>query len=33
MRKGRLGEAVIGHAVTNALLATYVLALGQWQFW
>ncbi|MEO8050203.1 MAG: exosortase E/protease, VPEID-CTERM system [Acidobacteriota bacterium] len=33
IRKGRIGEAVAGHAVTNALLAIYVLALGQWQFW
>jgi CAAX prenyl protease-like protein len=33
IRKGRLGEAVIAHAVTNALLAAYVVIFGRWQFW
>ncbi|MGP0073257.1 MAG: exosortase E/protease, VPEID-CTERM system [Bryobacteraceae bacterium] len=33
MRRGRIGEAVIAHAVTNALLAVFVLATGQWQLW
>jgi exosortase E/protease (VPEID-CTERM system) len=33
LRKGRIGEAVIAHAVTNALLAAYVLTFDRWQFW
>lgn len=33
VRTGRFGEAVAAHAVTNALLATCVLILGQWQLW
>jgi exosortase E/protease (VPEID-CTERM system) len=33
IRTGRIGEAVAAHAVTNALLAVYVLALGQWHLW
>ncbi len=32
-RTNRIGEAVIAHAVTNALLASWVLYLGQWQYW
>ncbi len=32
-RTGRLGEAVAAHAVTNTLLASSVLLLGQWQLW
>lgn len=32
-RRGRIGEAVTAHAVTNALLAVYVLATGNWQLW
>lgn len=31
MRTERFGEAVAAHATTNALLAVYVLTLGQWQ--
>ena len=31
MRTERFGEAVAAHATTNALLAVYVLAWGQWQ--
>jgi CAAX prenyl protease-like protein len=31
--KGRIGDAVIAHAVTNALLAAWVLALGKWELW
>jgi membrane protease YdiL (CAAX protease family) len=30
---GSLGEAVAGHAVTNLLLALYVLAVGDWRLW
>lgn len=33
LRRGRIGEAVVAHAVTNALLATYVLSTGNWQLW
>ena len=33
IRRGRIGEAVAAHATTNALLAAYVLAFGQWQLW
>jgi exosortase E/protease (VPEID-CTERM system) len=33
MRRGRIGEAAAAHAVTNALLAVYVLATGSWQLW
>ena len=32
-RRGRLGEAVIAHATTNALLAVGVLGWNQWQLW
>lgn len=33
MRRGRIGEAVLAHATTNALLAAWVLSTGQWQLW
>lgn len=33
MRKGSLGEPVLAHAVTNALIALAVLCFGQWQLW
>jgi exosortase E/protease (VPEID-CTERM system) len=33
LRRGRIGEAVIAHATTNALLAVWVLSTGQWQLW
>ena len=33
MRRGRIGEAAAAHAVTNALLAIYVLVTGNWQLW
>jgi exosortase E/protease (VPEID-CTERM system) len=33
LRKGKMGEAVIAHATTNALLAAWVLSTGQWQLW
>ena len=32
-RSGRIGDAVVAHAVTNALLAGFVLVSGQWQYW
>ena len=33
LRRGRIGEAAAAHAVTNALLAIYVLSTGNWQLW
>jgi exosortase E/protease (VPEID-CTERM system) len=33
IRTGRIGEAVIAHGLTNALLAAYVLLFDQWQLW
>lgn len=33
IRRGRIGEAVIAHATTNALLAAYVLTFQRWQLW
>lgn len=32
-RRGRLGEAVVAHATTNALIAADVLLLGAWRLW
>jgi len=31
--KGRLGDAITAHAITNALLGCWVIGKGQWQFW
>jgi len=31
--KGKLGDAVIAHATTNAILAVYVLLFNRWQLW
>jgi exosortase E/protease (VPEID-CTERM system) len=31
-RRGRLGDAVVAHAVTNALLVVYTLLTGDWAF-
>jgi len=33
VRRGRLSDAILAHATTNALLAGAVLLLGDWQFW
>lgn len=33
MRTGRLGEAIVAHGVTNALIAATVLSAGQWRLW
>lgn len=33
LRKGRLGDAVVAHATTNAILAVYVVVWSQWQLW
>jgi exosortase E/protease (VPEID-CTERM system) len=32
-RRGRIGDAVAAHAVTNALLAAWVLWHGEWSLW
>jgi exosortase E/protease (VPEID-CTERM system) len=32
-RRGQLGDAVLAHGTTNALLAAYVLAKGTWALW
>ncbi len=32
-RTKRLGDCILAHAVTNACLAAYVVAAGQWQYW
>jgi exosortase E/protease (VPEID-CTERM system) len=32
-RRGRLADAVVAHAVTNALIAVHVLATGDWELW
>jgi CAAX prenyl protease-like protein len=33
LRKGRLGDAITAHAITNLLLGSYIIWKGQWQFW
>lgn len=33
IRRGRIGEAVAAHAVTNALVAAWVMVTGNWQLW
>ena len=32
-RRGRLADAVMAHAITNALIAAYVLATQSWSLW
>ena len=32
-RRGRVGDAIIAHATTNALIAAYVLISGNWNYW
>lgn len=32
-RRGKVGDAVIAHATTNALIAMHVLILGKWNYW
>ena len=32
-RRGRIGEAIAAHAATNALLAAWVIARGDWRLW
>jgi membrane protease YdiL (CAAX protease family) len=33
IRRGRIGEAVVAHATTNALLVGYVLIFQKWHLW
>jgi CAAX prenyl protease-like protein len=33
LRRGKLGEAIVAHATTNALLAAYVLLSHKWHLW
>jgi CAAX prenyl protease-like protein len=33
VRRGQIGEAVIAHATSNALIAAGVLGWDQWQLW
>lgn len=33
LRRGRIGDAVVAHATTNALLAAWVLWGGKWSLW
>lgn len=33
LRRGRIGDAVFAHALTNALLAAWVLWSGRWYLW
>ena len=32
-RRSRLADAVLAHAVTNAILAAYVCATRNWHLW
>jgi CAAX prenyl protease-like protein len=32
-RRGRVGDAILAHATTNALIAADVLILGNWNLW
>jgi membrane protease YdiL (CAAX protease family) len=32
-RRGRVGDAIIAHATTNALIAADVLIFGNWNSW
>jgi CAAX prenyl protease-like protein len=33
VRTRSLADCILAHAVTNAILAAYVVATGQWQYW
>ena len=33
IRTGRLGEAIVAHATTNALLVVFILAFDNWHLW
>jgi exosortase E/protease (VPEID-CTERM system) len=32
-RRGKISDAIVAHAVTNTLVAAYVLIFGHWAFW
>jgi exosortase E/protease (VPEID-CTERM system) len=32
-RRGEISDAIVAHAVTNSLLAAYVVIFGHWAFW
>ena len=32
-RRGKTGDAILAHAITNALIAADVLILGNWTLW
>lgn len=32
LRKARLGDAMLAHAITNLIISIYVVVTGQWQF-
>jgi membrane protease YdiL (CAAX protease family) len=33
IRRGSVGDAVLAHSITNALLAAFVLYFGAWHLW
>jgi len=33
VRTGRLADCIVAHAMTNGILAAYVLYSGQWKYW
>jgi CAAX prenyl protease-like protein len=33
IRTGNLWDCILAHAVTNGILAVYVIGAGQWQYW
>jgi CAAX prenyl protease-like protein len=33
IRKRRLGDAIVAHAITNLLLGAWVVWRGAWRFW
>jgi membrane protease YdiL (CAAX protease family) len=33
LRRGSIGDAVVAHAVSNALVAVAVLGFGRWDLW
>jgi CAAX prenyl protease-like protein len=33
LRRGRLGDAMTAHGITNFLLGVWVVSRGQWNFW
>ena len=32
-RRGRVEDAILAHALTNALIAADVLIMGRWELW